>query len=80
MKQEDLTKTFMVILLIIHTLEVEVVSRYRDPQLQVTENLCDLQNLGPTYISVSRLKVYFTLNILQCRMSTVVDISALRAI
>ena len=24
-----------------------VVSRYRDPQLQVTENLCDLRNLIP---------------------------------
>ena len=25
---------------------LKVVSRYRDPQLQVTENLCDLRNLG----------------------------------
>ena len=26
---------------------LEVVSRYLDPQLQVTEKLCDLQNIGP---------------------------------
>ena len=26
---------------------LEVVSRYRDPQLQVTENLCFLWNLSP---------------------------------
>ena len=26
---------------------LEVLSRYRDTQLQVTENLCDLRNLSP---------------------------------
>ena len=26
---------------------LEVVSRYRDPQLQVTENLCYLRSLSP---------------------------------
>ena len=26
---------------------LEVVSRYRDPQLRVTENLCDLRNVSP---------------------------------
>ena len=41
----------------------EFVSRYRDPQIQEIENLCDLWNLSPiTYISVSRLQVYFTMN------------------
>ena len=43
---------------------LEVVSRYRDPQPQVTENVCYLRNLSPNiiYISVSRLKAYFTFN------------------
>ena len=39
------------------------MSRYSDTQLQVTKNLCDLQNLNPNkYDSVSRLKAYFTVN------------------
>ena len=36
------------------------MSRYRDTQLQVTENVCYVLNLSPNiYISVSRLKAYF---------------------
>ena len=39
-----------------------VVSRYRDTQLQVTENVCDLWNSSPNIFSVSRLKAYFSFN------------------
>ena len=41
---------------------LEGVSRYRDPQLQVIENLCDLRNSSPNNLSVSRLNAYFTVN------------------
>ena len=41
---------------------LEVVSRYRDPRLQVTENYVICEILVPIYISVSRLKSYFTVN------------------
>ena len=32
------------------------MSRYRDPQLQVTENLCDMRNLGPNISLFQDLK------------------------
>ena len=53
------------------------MSRYRDPQLQATENVYDLRNLGHSNICVSRFKVYFTFVLVKHRMSTVVAISAL---
>ena len=37
---------------------IEVVSRYSDTQLQVTENFLISQCLIPTYISVSKFKTY----------------------
>ena len=44
---------------------LKVVSRYRDPQHRMNEHLCEI--LVPTYISVSRLKAYFTFNNLLCK-------------
>ena len=42
---------------------LEFVSRYRDLQLQVDGNLCDLRNLGHNiYINVLRLKAYLNFN------------------
>ena len=38
---------------------LEVVSRYRDPQLQVTENLCDLRNLGPNIYDCFKIESIF---------------------
>ena len=38
---------------------LEVVSRYRDTQLQVTENLCDLWNLGPNIYQGFKLEGIF---------------------
>ena len=41
---------------------LEVLFRYRNTQLQVTENVGGFNEIQvPTYISVSRLKAYFTL-------------------
>ena len=40
--------------------KLEVVSRYRDPQLQVTEICVICKILSPKYISVSISKAYFT--------------------
>ena len=38
---------YSTVLLNLNCQSFEAVSRYRDPQLQVTENLCDLRNLSP---------------------------------
>ena len=38
---------------------LEVVPRYRDTQLQVTENLCDLLNLGPDIYQFFKFKGIF---------------------
>ena len=41
---------------------LEVVSRYRDTQLQVTENLCDLRNLGHSiyeYFKIGRIFYFY---------------------
>ena len=38
---------------------LEVVSRYRDPQLQVTENLCDLRNLGANIYQCFKIESIF---------------------
>ena len=37
----------------------KVVSRYRDTQLQVAENLCDLQNLGPNIYQCIKIESIF---------------------
>ena len=44
-----------------HCLTLEVVSRYRNPQLQAIENLCDLQNLSPNIYHCLKIKsiIYF---------------------
>ena len=46
---------------------LEVVSRYRDPQLQVTENYCDLGNLGLKIYQCFKIKDIFLLLINGCR-------------
>ena len=62
------------------------MSRYRDPQLQVTENLSDLQNLSPNIDQCFKIEsiFYFVKLVIQvliegqnvyCRL---VDISVLR--
>ena len=37
------------------------MSRYRDPQLQVTENVCYLGNLGPNIYQCFNFKIYVVL-------------------
>ena len=59
------------------------MSRYRDPQLQVTESLCYLQNLSPNIYQCIKIEsiFYFKQLVIQVvvkhRMSTVVDIGVL---
>ena len=38
---------------------LEVVFRYRDPQLQVTENLCYLRNLNPNIYQCFKIESIF---------------------
>ena len=38
---------------------LEVVSRYRDPQVQVTENLCYLWNLSPNKYQCIKIESTF---------------------
>ena len=38
---------------------LEVVSRYRDTQLQVTENVCDLSNLSPNIYQCFKIEGIF---------------------
>ena len=60
------------------------MSRYREPQLQVTENVCDLCYLGPNIYQCFKIEGIYTFNnwlyrwLYKGRMSTVVDISVLR--
>ena len=62
------------------------MSRYRDPQLQVTENLCDLRNLSPNIYQCFKIEGLFIFNnwlsgviqfVIKQIMSTVVDICVL---
>ena len=40
---------------------LEVVSRYRDPQLQVSENLCYLENESPKICQCFKIEIIFCL-------------------
>ena len=42
---------------------LQVVSRYRDPQPEVTENYLDLRKLGHNVYCCHRLEPYFTFKI-----------------
>ena len=42
---------------------LEVVSRYRDPQLQVDENYSYLYNLNQIFVNVTFLMLFFTLKL-----------------
>ena len=43
----------------LHFQSLEFVSRYRDPQLQVIENLCDSQNLSPNIYQCFKIEGIF---------------------